>query len=71
MVKNSIFEVLKGVLISLVCSIVSVLIFAFVLHGTEKIVSWIVFFVFVVYAFISYSCEKAVKLPDNFVNDKK
>ena len=47
------------------------LIFAFVLHGTEKIVSWIVFFVFVVYAFICYSCEKAVKLPDNFVNDKK
>ena len=47
------------------------LIFAFTLHGTDKIVSWIVFFVFVVYAFVGYSCEKAVKLPDNFVDDKK
>ncbi|MBO4963276.1 MAG: TIGR04086 family membrane protein [Clostridia bacterium] len=68
MVKNSIFEVLKGVLISLVCSIVSVLIFAFVLrqfYSSNKVIKPVIIIIKVLVILIG--CIFSIKPPKGFL----
>ena len=68
MVKNNIFEVIKGVLISLVCSIVFVLIFAFVLRQfylSNKVIKPVIIIIKVVVILIG--CILSIKPPKGFL----